>query len=163
MTTPAYIWIKDEQGNLLKGNSQIEGREDSTVIYELNHEIYIPTDRDTGVLTGTRKHAPLTFTKSLCPLTPILNKACCSGKTFQEMQISWFHIDNSGNESEYFRHTLTNVRVVAVKPQLLHIKNEKNDRHTHEEQISVRYEKIQWEYLDGNIIADDEWNRKSAM
>ena len=163
MATPAYLWIKDEQGNLLKGRSQIEGREDSTEVYALSHEIYIPTDRDTGVLTGTRKHAPLKFIKAICPLTPILNKACCSGKTLQEIRISWFRIDNSGNEIEYFRHTLTNVRVVSVKPQLLHIKNEENDRHTHEEQISVRYEKIRWEYLDGNIAADDEWNRKVAM
>jgi len=163
MPTPVHLWIKDERGNLLKGHSKIKGREHSTELLALNHEILIPTDRDTGVLTGTRKHFPLTFSKAFCPLTPILNKACCSGKTLSEFKISWYLINNSGDEKEYFRYTLSKVRVVSVKPKLFHIKEEVNDGHTHEEEILVRYERIKWEYLDGNIAAEDDWNRKTSM
>lgn len=162
MATPAHMWIKDEHGTPLQSNCHVAGREGSIILLHFEHSISIPNDRDTGMLTGTRKHDPVIFTKALCPLSPLLNKACCSGKAFKEVLIRWYQIDETGNEKEYFRHTLTNVRVVAVKPLLHHVKDPLKDRSVHEEQVSLRYEKIRWEYLDGNIAAEDEWNKKTG-
>jgi len=144
MANPAYMTLYDEQGKLMDGGVKISDREKSVEVLAFKHCVYIPTDRDTGSLTSTRKHDALTITKSFGPLSPELYKACCDGKTLQKLIIDWYQIDSNGKEQKYFSHTLENVKVVSVKPQMLHIKDLNNDHHVHEEEIAFRYETIRW-------------------
>ncbi len=53
MAIPAYMWIKDDQGNDVKSTVKIQGREGSAEILGFRHNVYIPSDADTGTLTGT--------------------------------------------------------------------------------------------------------------
>ncbi len=161
MAIPGYMWITDDQGNAVHGPVDVQGREGSIEVVGFKHQIYIPNDHDTGVLTGTRKHDPLIITKNFCGASPILNKACCSGKTLRQVKISWYQITNEGREKEYFRHVLSNAKVVAVKPHMDNIKDKSKQAYGHMEDIALRYEKIEWTYLDGNITADDQWNVKA--
>ncbi len=163
MAIPGYMWIYDEQGNQINSDSQVSGRENTAEVLGFLHEIYIPSDTDTGTLTGTRKHEPFTVLKTFCPASPILNKACCSGKTLQKVQVSWFRINDAGQEEEYFRHTLSNVKVVSVQPVIDDIKDKSKQTYGHQEKISFRYQTIQWEYLDGNISTDDTWTDKGSQ
>lgn len=160
MAIPGYMWITDDQGNEVKGNSQVQGREGSMEVSSFWHEVRIPTDRDTGALTSTRKHEPFIIKKEFDSATPILNKACSAGKTLQQVKLSWYRINQQGQEEEYFRHTLTNAKVVSVKPMVDDIKDVSKENRAHFEQIAFRYEQIQWEYLDGNIATSDQWNKK---
>jgi type VI secretion system secreted protein Hcp len=59
MAIPAYMWLKDDQGNEISGSVQVAGRTGSIEILEYSHKIYIPTDSDTGDLTGTENIARL--------------------------------------------------------------------------------------------------------
>lgn len=59
MAIPAYMWIKDDQGSEIEGSVSIADREGSIEVLHFDHELRIPTDGDTGSLTGTRKHEPL--------------------------------------------------------------------------------------------------------
>jgi len=161
MAIPGYMWIKDDQGNDIKGPVKVKGRENSIEVLNFNHEVRIPTDPDTGALTSTRKHEPFVITKAFCGATPILNKACTSGKTLQSIKLSWYRINDKGQEEEYFRHTLTNAKVVSVKPVVEDIKERNKEKYGHLEDIAFRYEKIQWEYLDGNISTQDIWTEKT--
>jgi len=158
MASPAYLWITDHQGNAVKSHCSVKGREHAIEVFGFDHEMFIPNDQHTGVLTGTRQHGPVRVLKSFCPASPILSKACASGETLKELKFSWYRIKEDGREEEYFRHILTQVKVVSVKPKLHNIKISDNDRRTHEEEIAFRYQKIRWEYLEGNITAEDEWN-----
>lgn len=160
MAIPGYMWITDDQGNDVKGSSQVQGREGSIEVSSFQHEVRIPTDQDTGALTSTRKHEPFIIKKEFDPSTPILNKACSAGKTLQQIKLSWYRINEQGQEEEYFRHTLDNAKVVSVKPMVDDIKDHTKENRFHFEQIAFRYEKIQWEYLDGNIATSDQWNKK---
>lgn len=160
MASPAYMTLYDEQGKIMAGNVKIAGRENSVEILAFQHGVYIPTDRDTGTLTSTRKHDALTITKAFCPLSPELVKACCDGKTLQKFIIDWYKIDSSGKEQKYYSHSCENVKVVSVKPHMLHIKDVHHDHHVHEEEIAFRYETIHWIYHDGNRQASDTWNEK---
>ena len=161
MASPAYMWIIDEQGQEVKGNCTIKGREGSIEVLAFEHDIYIPTDPDTGTLTATRKHDAIQVTKAFGPESPELYKACCDGKTLQKIIIKWYQVDANGKEQEYFTHTLDNVKVVEVSPVLHHVKDKENERHTHEELVAFRYEKITWLHHDGNIQAFDTWTERS--
>ena len=160
MAIPAYMWLKDDKGNTIESNVKVAGREGSAEVLGFRHTIYIPADSDTGVLMGTRKHEPFVVTKTFCSASPILYKACCSGKTLSEVVVKWYRIREIGSEEEYFRHTLSHARVVTVRPIVKNIKDKHNQLLGHLEEIHFRYERIQWSYLDGNINTFDQWTQK---
>lgn len=63
MAIPAYMWLKDDGGADIKGSSDVQGREGSIEVIGFGHSLSIPTDCNTGKLTGTRVHAPLCVEK----------------------------------------------------------------------------------------------------
>ncbi|RFU45014.1 Hcp family type VI secretion system effector [Paraburkholderia sp. DHOC27] len=161
MAIPAYMWIKDDGGADVKGSVTVQGREGSVEVVALDHRVSIPTDANTGKLTGTRVHAPIVFTKETDSSTPYFYKAVTSGQTLKSIEIKWYKIDDAGKEKEYFNTRLDNVKVVGVKPKMHDIKNPAFEKHNHLEEIELRYEKITWSYKDGNIIHADSWNERS--
>ena len=56
MANAAYIEFYDDQGAKIDGGVKISGREGTVEALSFNHEIRIPTDAQSGALTGTRKH-----------------------------------------------------------------------------------------------------------
>jgi type VI secretion system secreted protein Hcp len=157
MPIPAYMWLKDDAGNDVKGGVDVSGREGSIEVLAFDHEVRIPTDPDTGKLTGTRKHESITFVKSFDAASPYLYKAVCEGQTFSAAEIKWFCIDDSGSEKEYFNHKLEGVKICSVKPIMYNVKDPAKERYVHLEEVSLRYQKVTWTYLDGNLQATDAW------
>ncbi len=157
MAIPAYMWLKDDQGNDIEGSVTVTDREGSIEVLAFEHELRIPTDSDNGALTGTRKHEPFVFTKAFDSASPYLYKACSKGQTLEELVLSWYQIDDSGNEQEYFRHTLHGVKITSVKPVMHNVKEADKERFPHLEQVAIRYSRITWSYVDGNIEFSDSW------
>ncbi|MGL4605644.1 MAG: Hcp family type VI secretion system effector [Iodobacter sp.] len=157
MAIPAYLWIKDDGGADIKGSVTVQGREGSVELTAFEHRVNTPTDNNTGKLTGTRIHHPLVFTKEFDASSPYLYKAVTSGQNLKSIEIKWYQIDDAGNEKEYFNMMLDNVKIVGVSPVMHNIKDPAREKYNHLEAVEVRYEKITWKYLDGNIIHSDSW------
>jgi type VI secretion system secreted protein Hcp len=157
MPIPAYMWLKDETGADIKGSVDVSGREGSVEVLEFRHEVRIPTDPDTGRLTGTRKHESLTIVKAFDAASPYLYKAVCEGQTFKTVELKWYQIDETGTETEYFNHKLEGVKICSVKPVMYNVKDPAKERLVHLEEVSMRYKKIVWTYLEGNLQASDSW------
>ena len=157
MAIPAYMWIKDDGGADIKGSVTVQNREGSVEVLAFDHGVYIPTDGNTGKLTGTRVHVPLTFVKEFDASSPYLYKAVTSGQNLQGLEIKWYKIDDSGQEKEYFNMKLEQVKVVSVQPKMHNIKDPEKESYNHLEEVQLRYEKITWAYKDGNIIHADSW------
>ena len=87
MANPAYMWLTDEQGQLLQGDCTVLGREHSVELLGFKHHVYIPTDKDTGNAMGTRKHEPLIVLVEYSSLSPEIFNACTNGKSLQEATI----------------------------------------------------------------------------
>ena len=157
MAIPAYMWIKDDQGSAVDGTVNVAGRQGSVEILGFNHEIRIPTDSDTGALTGTRKHEPFVILKAYDSSTPYLYKAVSNGQTLKEVVLRWYRIDDTGTEKEYFTHKLEDVKITSVKPAMHNVKDIDKERYPHLEEVSMRYARITWTYTDGNIEFSDSW------
>ncbi len=158
MAIPVYLWLKDDGGADIKGSVDVQDREGSIEVVAQEHNLYIPTDNNTGKLTGTRIHTPFLFTKEIDSSSPYLYKAVTTGQTLKSAEFKWYRINDAGQEVEYFNTKLENVKVVKVNPLMHDIKNPAYEKHNHLEQIELRYEKITWTYKDGNIIHSDSWN-----
>ena len=162
MAIPAYLWLKDDGGADIKGSVDVQGREGSIEVVALDHDVYIPTDNNTGKLTGTRTHKPYIFTKEIDASSPYLYKAVTTGQTLKTAEFKFYRINDAGQEVEYFNITLDNVKLVRVAPLMHDIKEPSKEKHNHLERIEFRYEKITWTYKDGNIIHSDSWNERPS-
>lgn len=83
MSNPAYLWLVDTNGSPLVGSSLVSDRVGAIEIKSLTHNVNIPTDGNTGRLTGTRIHAPIQFQKEFDRVTPLLYKAQSEGATLK--------------------------------------------------------------------------------
>ncbi|VUC89192.1 putative Hcp1 family type VI secretion system effector [Raoultella terrigena] len=134
------------------------GREGSIEVKSLSHHLTIPTDRNTGKLTGTRIHTPILIQKEFDRTTPLLARAICRGVTLKSAEIKMYRTNEAGFEVEYFNMLLENVKVTGFTPGL----HPGVASGTHLENIEMRYETIQWKYTDGNIIFKDGWNERAT-
>lgn len=146
MAIPVYLWLKDDGGADIKGSVDVQDREGSIEVVAQEHNLYIPTDNNTGKLTGTRIHTPFLFTKEIDSSSPYLYKAVTTGQTLKSAEFKWYRINDAGQEVEYFNTKLENVKLVKVNPKMHDIKDPAFEKHNHLEQIELRYEKITWTY-----------------
>lgn len=162
MAIPAYLWLKDDGGADIRGSVDVNGREGSIEIIGLAHALEIPTDSNTGEITGTRIHHPFVFDKEIDSSSPYLYKAVTSGKTFKSAEIKWYRINDAGQEVEYFNTKLENVKLVSLSAMMYDVKKPNFEKQGHIECVELRYEKITWTYTDGNIIHSDSWNERAT-
>ena len=162
MASPIYTTFKDEQGLQIKANVVIKGREGQAEGHAFNYAVSIPSDKNTGQLTAVRKHGSIVVTKMIDSSSPVLFDACCRGKTLKSVAIDWYRINDRGEEEKYFTHLLTNVKIVNFRQFVLHVKDAQNDGYGHQEEVALRFQKIELNYPDGNIKASDEWTESRS-
>lgn len=83
MSTPAHLWLEDENGSPIVGSCLMPLRLGSIELKSFSHGVTIPVDPSWGKLTGTRVHSPITIVKEFDQTTPILYRAICEGRTLK--------------------------------------------------------------------------------
>ncbi|NUU67969.1 type VI secretion system tube protein Hcp [Enterobacteriaceae bacterium BIT-l23] len=157
MSNPAYLWLTDSNGSPVTGGSLVSGRVGAVELITVVHHMHIPTDGNTGRLTGTRVHSPITIQKEFDRVTPFLYRALSEGQTLKSATIKMYRITEAGTEAEYFNILFNNVKITAITPNL----HPGGVTGTHLETVQFRYEAITWKYVDGNIIYKDSWNDRA--
>lgn len=157
MPVPGYAEIKDSEGNAIEGSVQVAGREGMCEVMEFDHNVRIPTDQQSGDLTGVRQHQPATIVKPYDKASPLLFDALCNGESLQEVIIHWYKIDKTGSEVEYFTHTLEEAKISDMQSFMPNTKDPTKEQFTHMEKVSILYGKITWLYQDGNVEYTDSW------
>lgn len=158
MAIPVHMFIKDDGGAVIRGGSDVMNREGSIELRGVQHLLSIPTDNNTGKLTGTRQHAPFMFEKEIDSASPYLYKAVATGQTLKEAEIRWYRISDAGQEEEYFNILMEDVKVISISPIMHDTRNCPGTGHM--ESVALRYAKITWKYVDGNIQYTDAWNER---
>jgi type VI secretion system secreted protein Hcp len=152
MPLPAYM---DIQG--IQGSCQVEKRTGNVEVVGFNHEVYMPTDRKDGSASGTRVHKDLVIIKNYDKASPMLYQHLCNGKIIPSATLKWYRINDQGVEEEYFNHILTEARITSIRPYMPDVDNPANEQYKHMEEVSFRYEKITWKFLEGNVEWTDSW------
>lgn len=142
MAIPAYLWLKDDGGADIKGSVDVRAREGSIEIHSFAHGLHLPTDNMTGKITGTRVHSALTFEKEFDSSSPYLYKAVAKGQTLKSAEFKWYHINDAGQEVEYFNMLLEGVKVVSVCPLMHNCKNASTEKHNHLESVSPAMKRL---------------------
>lgn len=135
----AYLKLTQVRGTSI---IKAEDRQNYIPILAVTHEQEAPIG-DAGVL-GPRKHTPLMVTKNIDFTSPRLHKALHEGEVFPSGHIHFFHMPRSGDETRYYKITMTNVRVVSIRSVMPSALDPKNAE-THEyEEVGFVYQGINW-------------------
>lgn len=157
MAIPVYVYLYDERERLIEGGVNAGSRKNSIEVLELMHGIELPVDDVTGKITGKRIHSSYAFEKEIDISTPYLYRALTTGRSLCRAEFNFYKINHNGVEELYFKTILENVKVVGIEPLLMDVKSSTFVMHNHHEYIDLRYEKITWHYVDGNVCFSDSW------
>lgn len=137
----------------IPGGMNVAGLEETIEVHQLTHKIYLPTDRDDGSITGTRKHSSVVIRKVMDKSSPLLFQKVCTGETIPKVEFTYYEITDVGEEKPFQRITLTKVKIADY-----HLVN--TNILGWSEEVALRYEKITFAHLKGNIQHTDEWNSR---
>lgn len=157
MPMTAHMDVTGKNQGKMDGSCDMEGRENTILVYAMDHDVHIPRDPQSGLPSGKRIHGPLEIVKEFDKSSPKLYQALCSGEQLSDVTIKWYRIDPTGTEEHYFTHTLEDAIVVEIKPYMPVAFLSENEPYRHMEKISFTYTKIKWTWEVDGIEAEDSW------
>jgi len=166
MPTPAYISIEGiTQGNITAGsftsesvgNVYVEGHEDEILVQEVNHNVTVPTDPQSGQPAGQRVHKPFSFTCALNKSVPLMYNALASGEMLPDVEVKWYRTSSEGKQEHFFSTRLTDAIIVDIDLVMPHAQNPRNSDYTQLMKVSMAYRKIDWEHTTAGTSGTDDW------
>ncbi len=153
----AYLRLTGEMQGEIKGPVTQPGREDSILVIATSHELISPRDAASGLPTGKRQHNPFVITKELDISTVRLLFAMVNGENITDFEIQYWQPSPQGPEIQFYTIKLYNARICGIRQEMLNNKYPENMQHKEREHISFTYSKIEWEWVDGGDIVEDDW------
>ncbi|MRR57179.1 MAG: Hcp family type VI secretion system effector [Deltaproteobacteria bacterium] len=157
MAMPAHLTLSGEKQGKIDGSCEMQGRENTILVYGMSHDVTIPRSPHDGLATGKRVHGPLTITKEYDKSSPKLYQALCTGEHLKDVTIKWYRITKQGTEEHYFTHKLEDAIVVGISPSMPVTLIAANEPYRHMENISFTYKKIKWTWEPNGIESEDSW------
>jgi type VI secretion system secreted protein Hcp len=153
MAVKGEVLIKNHEGNELKGP-----RENGTsLVYEFNHEVYLPYEKEENKIQGSRKITAFEIVKAIDELTPQLYQIVSQGQMCKEIKITLYRIGmESGEEEPYFHYTLSNAKVVSVTNWMPPTYDTRNEGVGHLEKVRMLAKEFTWEFIAGGITYTEE-------
>jgi type VI secretion system secreted protein Hcp len=151
----AYLTLKGQKQGSIKGSVTQKGREGAIRIETASHEIVSPRDAASGLPTGKRQHKPFVITKKIDKSTPLLNSMLVNNENIPEWKLEVFEPNAKGSEAPMYTVKLINANIASIKVVT-------NEDGSLQEVITFTYQKIEWTWTDGGIMAMDDWEAPVA-
>lgn len=163
MALNAYLTLKGEKQGTIKGSETRKGLEGSIAVFAVHHQVISPRDAASGLATGKRQHHPLVINKAIDKSSPLLMNALITNENITEVIIKFFSPNTgasggrSGLEVQHYTIKLTNARIVHIEMDMENNLMEPGNKLPILEYVGFTYQKIEWTYTDGGIMATDSW------
>ena len=161
MAMTSYLSIVANDQGEIKGDCTQSGREDSILVYSIDHKVEIPCDTHTGLPTGQRIHKPFKVIKHKDLSSPSLFQACCNGEQMS-VELKMYRITDMGTEEHYYTIKLENAIIVEMQEYNPLTFLEESKPYKDMESILFTYEKIIWTYEPDGIETEDSWKTPKA-
>ena len=162
MALQAYLKLTGQKQGELKGSITQKGRENKIGVIAVSHDIVSPRDAASGLPTGKRMHKPLIITKELDKSTPLLLGALCTNENIKDFELQFWTpqlkaATGTGAEVQHFTIKLTNANIASIAFRMANNKHPDLMRLAEYEEVAFTYEKIEWTWTEGGIMATDSW------
>lgn len=157
MALTAYLRVVGTKQGEIKGSVTQKGREGKIAVIAMTHEFLFPRDPATGMATGKRQHRPLTITKELDRASTGLRTMLTGNEVAKEWELQFFRAAPTGQETQYFTIRLTSAAIASIEMTMPN--NKRADLAALEpyEDVEFVYQKIEWTWVDGGLVAMDDW------
>jgi type VI secretion system secreted protein Hcp len=153
MAVKGEIIFVDHEGNELEGPRDNK----SSLVYEFNHEVYLPYEKEENKIQGSRKITAYSIVKAIDQLTPQLYRIVSNGSLCKSIKITLYRIGmESGEEEPYFTYTLKDAKIVSVSNWMPPTYDPKNEGVGHLEKVSILARNFEWKYIEGGIIYEEQ-------
>ncbi len=146
----AYLKLKGQKQGEIKGSVTQKGREGRIAVIAVSHEIVSPRDAASGLPSGKRQHKPFVITKELDRSTPVIANALVTNENLTEMELTVFETLAKGVLAPIYTVRLTNANIASISTRT-------NLEGKLVQDIAFTYQKIEWTWVDGGIMASDDW------
>ncbi len=144
----------------IAGDCEIQGYEEHSIIFEVEHQVQKAFDVATGMPTGLRRHGALTVLKWVDRMTVPLSKALCRSENIHEVRLLFFQppVDpGTFGQQHAFTITLGSARVSHIRPYVPISFARTNEFARPLEHVSFIYHTITWMSVTGGTEHIDSW------
>jgi type VI secretion system secreted protein Hcp len=147
------------QGTLTSACCQMEGREDTVILYQLNHMIEQPRDKHTGRATGKRVHNPFVVLKEIDKATPLLMQALVTNELLN-VKFEFYRPDpeGDGTEEQFYMIELEGANLISFSGELPNTLGKETSAYPPLETLQLAYRKIIVTYQTDGVSAEDDWH-----
>ena len=156
--TKAYMEVDNSALGLVTGDVTETGRVDLHSVYEIQHEIDIPVDSNTGMATGTVLHRLFSVTTNVNQGLPLFYQILIAGNS-SDITIDYYR---ESEDEPYYSVKLEDAQIVSIHHNKPNVLNPDNSDYGDMVSLSFNYSKITWTYVvdDGdNIVIQDDWKK----
>lgn len=157
MPMTAHMELTGMNQGKIDGSCDMEGRENTVLVYGYEHIVHIPRDVHGGLPTGKRVHGSFQMLKEVDKSSPKLYQALCTGEQLSNVTLKLYRIDVTGSEEHYFTVVLEKAIVVQMKGYKPTSFVKENDSYRDMEELLFSYEKIRWTWEVDGIETEDSW------
>lgn len=157
MSLNAYLTVTGTRQGMIKGSVKIKGHKGEIAVYAYHHEIDAPRDFTTGLAAGKRQHKAISIAKEIDKSTPLLLKALITNETLSEIIFRFYAPGTNRKAEQIYTIRLTNANINNISQDMSMNKIEPGIKLPVLEEISFVYQEIEWTWVDGSIVASDEW------
>ena len=169
MALNAYLKLKGQKQGEIKGSVTQKGREGSILVYASTQGIESPRDPASGIPTGKRMHKPVVITKEVDQASPLLWNALVNNENITTWELHFWAPQTAndrasavGTEVQYYTLKLTNASISSIDFIMANNKDAELMKIAPYEKVSFTYQKIEWIWVKGGIMAADDWETPSA-
>jgi type VI secretion system secreted protein Hcp len=149
--------LTGQRQGLIRGEVTQKGREGQHRLLAYSHEIVVPRDPATGLPTGKRQHQPFRIVKLLNASSPLLMTAMTSNENLSTVVIDIWAPTPVGTEIKLITYTLTNARIVSLRPWMPNHSDTAAQNYPPAEEIAFTYQAITVTYPSNGAESTDEW------
>jgi len=165
MALMAYMTVKGQKQGKIQGSVTQKSREGSIAVIAYHHSVVSPRDTQSGVATGQRLHKPFTVVKTTDKATPPLYAALVTNENLPEVTIDFWKPQikagtGAGAEVQYYTVKLTNAGIASITAMMPNVEDPTQQKFDMQEEVAFVYQKIEWIWKDGDIMATDDWEAR---
>jgi type VI secretion system secreted protein Hcp len=157
MALNAYLRMKGQKSGEIKGSVTQKGRENSILVFAVEHSIQSPRDAASGLPTGKRMHHPIVITKPVDRSSPLLYQMLVTNENIATWELQFWRPSATGIEEQDYTVKLTNASIASINFHAPNTQDPTLAKFVDYEEIAFTYQKIQWTWVSGGITAQDDW------
>jgi type VI secretion system secreted protein Hcp len=158
-----YLTTKGQKQGAIKGGTTEKGQEGKIKVYGLLHGIQSPRDPASGLPTGKRRHGMIQISIGLDKAIPPLWNVLVTNENLTEWLLQYYSAVHKGSGSAAVGtgHALL-YTVKLTNANISNIENITTVNGVIMFLVGFTYQKIEWTWVDGGIVAMDDWESPVA-